>query len=71
MAKNPRIVIEEKKDGIRVRIDGAHSRDHALYMIAQAQVTMILSDTKDKAEGEEDAVQELSSEGNDGEPNVQ
>lgn len=50
--KKPRIVIEQKEEGIKVKIDFAYSRDHALFMMNQA-ITNLLLDTQMKEEDNE------------------
>lgn len=51
--RKPRIVIEEKEDGIRVKVDFAYSRDHALFMMNQA-ITNLLLDTQKVEEAKHD-----------------
>lgn len=55
---NPRIVIEDRESGVRVKIHGAYSRDHALFMLAQAMGVMLLPEQKEGESNEN--VQELS-----------
>lgn len=72
--KTPTIIIQEKPEGIKVKIDGCASPDHAIYMLAQAQCIIVINNddvTIESTEGESDAVQELSTTDATQEPDMQ
>jgi hypothetical protein len=59
--KTPRIIIEHKEDGVHLRVDHSFSKYHAMWMLAQASITMIEKELT-PPEGETDEpVQELPS----------
>jgi hypothetical protein len=59
--KTPRIIIEHKEDGVHLRVDHSFSKHHAMWMLAQASITMIEKELA-PSEGETDEpMQELPS----------
>jgi hypothetical protein len=56
---NPRVVVEDTKEGVRVRVDNAYSPEHVIFMLAQAQISVVLDQQKDKEVDANENVQEL------------